>query len=320
MKAAIVESYGERPRLHDDWSEPSGDGERQVLAVRAAGLNPVDLHIASGRFYAGAPPTPYVPGREGVVELPDGRPAWSDQLDQRFGSLAERTLVDPALTVPLPRGVGEAQALCFGIAGIAAWCALEQRARLRPGERVLVLGAGGLVGQIGVQAARLLGAGRVVAASRRTAALERARALGADAGVAIPAAADDWASFAAALREAQPDGFDVVLDPVWGPPARAALENLASGGRLVQVGNAAAPEQSIAAGTLRGRVADVIGYTNFALPWPVKRGAFLRMCAEHLAGNLEAPYEEVPLERIGEAWDRQRQGPAVKLVVRPRAS
>ncbi len=122
------------------------------------------------------------------------------------------------------------------------------------------------------------------------------------------------------LREAQPDGFDVVLDPVWGAPARAALENLASGGRLVQVGNAAAPEQPIAAGTLRGRVADVLGYTNFALPWPVKRGAFLRMCAEHLAGNLEAPYEEVPLDRIGEAWDRQRQGPAVKLVVRPHAS
>lgn len=316
MRAAVIDTYGEPPVLRPDWSEPRGDEQRQALAVHAAGLNPVDLHIASGRFYAGSPELPYVPGREGIVELPDGRLAWSDQLDQRFGSLAERTLVDPARTVPLPAGIGAAQALCFGIAGLAAWCSLEQRAKLRPGERVLVLGAGGLVGQIGVQAARLLGAGSVVAASRRPEALARARALGAEATVLTPAASDP-AELAAALREVEPRGFQVVLDPVWGPPARAALACLERGGRLVQVGNAARAEQSIAAGELRGRVADVLGYTNFALPWPVKRGAFLRMCGEHLAGNLHAPYEEMPLDRIAEAWERQRQGPGAKLILRP---
>ena len=83
----------------------------------------------------------------------------------------------------VPDGVDDALAACLGVAGLAAWPLLEWRARLRPGERVLILGASGAAGQIAVQAAKLLGAGRVVAAARSEEGRSRALELGADAAV-----------------------------------------------------------------------------------------------------------------------------------------
>ena len=88
----------------------------------------------------------------------------------------------------MPDGLDPALAVCLGVSGLAAWLGLEWRGRLVAGETVLILGASGVVGQIGVQAAKLLGAGRVVAAARDATGLERAAALGADAVVPLPSA------------------------------------------------------------------------------------------------------------------------------------
>jgi hypothetical protein len=90
-----------------------------------------------------------------------------------FGSMAERALIDPAFTHPVPDVVPDGVAVALGIAGLAAWLALQWRAELARGEHVLVLGASGVVGQIAVQMARRAGAGRVVAAARSQAGLKR---------------------------------------------------------------------------------------------------------------------------------------------------
>ena len=112
-----------------------------------------------------------------------------------------------------------------------------------------MLGASGVVGQIAVQSARLLGAGRVVAGARAADGLDRAKALGADAVVNLAAADDDLVE---ALREASGgDGFDLVLDPVWGDPASAALEACRRFGRLVQIGESAGPYVTLASATVR---------------------------------------------------------------------
>lgn len=104
-----------------------------------------------------------------------------------YGAIAERALVERRRLVELPDGVSDGVAIALGVAGQAAWLGLEWRARLRPDEHVLVLGASGVVAAIGVQAARLLGAGRVVAAAPSEAGVEAARSLGADAVMRLAA-------------------------------------------------------------------------------------------------------------------------------------
>src|SRR5271155_2051774 len=182
MRAAVLQAYG--VPSPDQFEEPSAGLDQAVVEVLAAGLNPVDVAICAGRFYAGKPPLPSVAGREGVGML-DGKRVYFDAPIAPFGSMAERALVDPSSTYPVPDGLDEGVAVALGISGLAAWLALTWRAELQPGEHVLVLGASGVLGQIAVQAAKLLGAARVVAAARSAEGLERCLALGADAAVGL---------------------------------------------------------------------------------------------------------------------------------------
>ena len=122
--------------------------------------------------------------------------------------------------------------MALGISGLAAWLALTWRAQLKPGEHVLVLGASGVLGQIAVQAAKLLGAARVVAAARSQKGLEHCLALGADAAVRLGEPED----FLAALARGAEGRIDVVVDPVYGEPFVAAVNAASFGARLVQIG------------------------------------------------------------------------------------
>src|SRR2546428_2416230 len=184
MRAAVVERYGEPPVVRE-LDEPKSDGTN-LVEVTAAPLNPVDLSIATGKFYAGSPPTPYVPGGEGV-----GRPLQSGKPGPRVyfraalpdGSLAERALISSGQTVPIPDSVPDGVAAALGTPGIAGYLALARRAQLKAGETVLILGASGVLGTIAVQVARLLGAGRVIAGARDPRGLARAKDLGAHATV-----------------------------------------------------------------------------------------------------------------------------------------
>ncbi|HUY61807.1 MAG TPA: zinc-binding dehydrogenase, partial [Candidatus Dormibacteraeota bacterium] len=306
-------TYGTTPELAE-FADPAPQGSGQIsVDVLVAGLNPVDVSLATGTFYAGAPPLPSVVGREGVGRTAAGRLIYFDAPIAPFGACAERVLLDAGGGFPVPDGLDPAIAVCLGISGLAAWLAVEWRARVRPGETVLVLGASGVVGLIAVQAARLLGAGRVVAAARNANGLERARAAGADATVRLGEPGD----LAAALRSAAGGGVDVVIDPLWGEPAAAAIEALSPGGRMVQLGQAAGPSAVLASATIRGRMLTILGHTNFAAPPDVKAAAFARMAAHALAGELTVEVERLPLGEIGDAWARLQRSANCKLVLLP---
>ena len=310
MRAAVLTEYGV-PRA-GDFDEPVAREGQAVVEVSAAGLNPVDVAICGGRFYAGKPPLPSVSGREGVGTL-DGRRVYFDTPVAPFGAMAERSLIDPVSTYTVPDEVDDGVAVALGIAGLAAWLSLTWRAALKPGEHVLVLGASGVVGQIAVQGARILGAGRVVAAARSAPALERCLALGADRAVRLGEAED----LATALSEAADGRIDVVLDPLFGEPFVAAIQAASFGARLVQIGASAGQQATVPSAPIRGKVLTITGHTNFAAPPEVKRTAYERMAAAAAAGELEVETERIPLERVDDAWARMEQGSHRKILVIP---
>ena len=313
MRAAVLHEYG--VPMPGEFAEPDEVGPGQsIVQVRAAGVNPVDVAISAGRFYAGKPPLPSIAGREGVGLLADGARVYFDAPVLPFGSMAERALIETASTLPVPEGVSDGVAVALGISGLAAWLPLTWRAQLQAGEHVLVLGASGVLGQIAVQAAKLLGAARVVAAARSPEALERCLTLGADTTVRLDGEPED---LPAALSEAAQGRIDVVLDPVYGAPFVAALQAASFGARIVQIGAGAGAEAMVPSAPIRGKMLVIMGHTNFAAPVDVKAEAYSRMAQAVAAGELTVETEELPLEQVAQAWQRLSEGAHHKLVLVP---
>lgn len=282
--------------------------------MTAAPITPLDLLVASGSSYFGIPATPYVPGVQGVgvVRTADhgvGTRVWfptTAGTGPGDGSMAQLCSVPSADLVEVPDGVDDAAAAALGLSAVAAWMALD-RASLQEGDHVLVLGAGGTVGQVALQAARLRGAGRVVAAARSEDARERARRAGADEVVRLDGE-DDAASLSSRLADALGGHADVVVDPLCGVPATAAGLVLADGGRLVNLGSSAGPRAEFDSAVLRSRSAAILGYTNASLG-PAERHDALTAVLTHAAGGrLWVDHETVPLAEAADAWVRQAEG------------
>jgi NADPH2:quinone reductase len=316
VRAAVVRELGSPPEI-GEVRDPQASGGRAVLEVVAAGLNPIDVAVGAGRYFAGHPEVPYVSGAEAVARGDDGGLLYlnGDGLGvSRDGAHAERVLFASDEALPVPDVVEPELAAACGIAGLAGWLPFAWRAPVRQGETVLVLGATGTVGLVGVQAAKLLGAGRVVAVGRNEAALERAAELGADETVSL----EEGLDLVAAFREAcGGDGPSLVFDPLWGAPGAAAVEAAARGARIVNLGQSAGPEATLRSGDVRGKGLDLLGYTNFAAPREVREREYARLCRHAAAGDVRIDIEIVLLDELPVAWERQASSPNVKLVVTP---
>ena len=230
------------------------------------------------------------------------------------GGLATLATARATQAVVLEADLPDTTVAALGLSAVAAWEVLEGRAALRPGETVLVLGAGGVVGQVAVQAARLLGAARVVAAARSTTAQERARACGADAVVDLRDD-EEAGSLAERLRQACGGGVDVVVDPLAGVPGTAAVLVLADGGRLVNLGSSAGPTLVVDSAAIRSRSASVLGHTNNALTDARRRAVFATVLGHAAAGRLEVSHTVVSLDDVGSAWAEVAAGRATHRVV-----
>jgi NADPH:quinone reductase-like Zn-dependent oxidoreductase len=312
MRAAVIHSLGEPP-VAGDLPEPTRNEGQCLIEVRAAALNPLDLLVASGNFYGGTPEVPYAPGVEGVGIVVEGE-RFPQGTRVRFeglsGGLAERVVSAEAGLMPVPDGIGDAAAAGLGVAGLAAWLSLEWRARLAPGEKVLVLGATGAVGRLAIQIAKMLGAGAVVAAARNTKALAE---LSADATVVL----DDrgTTALAAEITEAAGGPVDVIVDTVWGEPAVTATAAAARGARLVNIGQIAGPVAALPSAALRGKLLSVLGHTNLLAPPELRATTFDRLARHVAQGDLILPHDVVDLTAVTEAWRRQQASPHRKLVV-----
>ena len=283
--------------------------EPNTLRIRAiaAGLQPTDIMRARGTYKT--PAVPYIIGGEGVGELEDGSRVYFGHSIPSSGAFAEWTIVPEEEVWRLPGAVDAGQAIALAIAGTGALIPLQE-ARIRSGERVLILGATGPLGQVALQAARALGAGCVVAAARTKDRLERIKARGiADEIVQLGTGNDE-----AALRSVAGAGFDVVLDAIYGPPFVAALRNTAFGARLMTVGASAGMEVSISAWDMVRRSHHGVG-TGYR-PVDERRNAWrwlLNLAAE---GRMFVDIAWFDLEDTASAWASQLESPGAKIVAR----
>jgi NADPH:quinone reductase len=318
MRAAVVEAVGSPPAA-GEVAEPAPDPRSALVAVEAAALNPVEVRVAAGR-HPRQPQPPYVPGLEGVgrvvesARIPPGRRVrFESAALPGFGgdgTLAERAVVPEESLMELPDEVADDTAAAVGVVGITALLALK-RAAPRDGERVLVLGATGAVGQTAVQLAKAMGAGRVVGAGRNAERLERVRELGADEVVELGEGGD----LSASLEAAAGGPLDTVIDPLWGEPAMAALRVIATEGRLVNVGQSAGIDVRLPLEIVRNRQGAIHAISSGWTALEAKAAAYRRVLEHVVAGRLVVDREVVPLHDVGAAWERQDASPGKKLVI-----
>lgn len=171
MHAAVLHEFGSAPR-YDQFEDPVARDGEALVKVLAASLKQIDKGMASGKHYASHRELPVVCGVDGVGRLETGERVLFGGCRKPFGAIAEKTVAPRAFCFPLPDGVDDAMAAALPNPALSSWLPLKYRAKLQPGETVLVLGATGTAGKLAVQIAKLLGAGRVIAAGRNPKQLE----------------------------------------------------------------------------------------------------------------------------------------------------
>ncbi|HEV2402006.1 MAG TPA: zinc-binding alcohol dehydrogenase family protein [Candidatus Sulfotelmatobacter sp.] len=321
MKAAVLSVFGKPPRC-SEFPDPQANEDEVVVHVRAAALKPVDRQLASGSHYASHSNLPMICGTDGVGTLDDGRRVFFAAPRGPFGAMAERAVVAAMRCFPLPDNVDDSTAAAVFNPGLSAFGALKWRAQIAPGETVLVLGATGVTGKLAVQTAKLLGAGRVIAAGRNEKVLNTLQELGADAIIRLDKTGPELSEVFA--REAGAKGFDVVIDYLWGPPVEALLGAItrkdfnpaSSRVRLVQVGESAGSAISLPAAVLRSSRLEILGAGSGNAPASREAwGEAIQWLLGNVArGAFKIETEQVPLADVESAWGREWHGRRAVIV------
>jgi NADPH:quinone reductase len=242
MRAVVVEQFGPPEALRVGEAAVPVPGPGEVLVeIHAVPVNYVDMLVVGGT-YQFLPPFPFIPGKSpaGVVTaLGPGVSRFSigDRVlaMAETGGYAEAVALEEGQCHRLPSRMPFAEAASLAVVYDTSWVALRGRARLAPGESVLVLGASGGVGHAAVQLARAMGA-RVLAGVSRPERAALALASGADAIIDLsrPDLRDSLRD--QVYAETQGRGADVIIDPLGGQAFEAAIRALAWCGRLVVIG------------------------------------------------------------------------------------
>lgn len=308
MRAAVISGNGAAPVLQD-FPEPTARAGSVLIDVDTAGLGGWDVLGA----YRLDVEYPCVIRGEGVGRAEDGRRVYfGERSIAPWGAWAEKTLVPAAEVWDVPDDIDDRTAITMGIAGTGILVPLEA-ANIQPGESVLILGATGVLGQIGLQLARSLGAGRIVAAARNPAALDRLVERGlADAGVALGGENDTEALKAASGG----DGFDIVLDLVFGKPFLSAVKATKWGARLITIGTGAGRVVELNIGDLLFRTLTCIGTGQ--RPPADREAIWRRLLAMQKAQKLIIDYVDYDFADASAAWTAQVSGPHAKITAKVR--
>ena len=307
MRAVVCRAYGPPESLVVEEMEPLKPSRGNVvISVKACGVNFPDTLIIQG-LYQFKPSPPFSPGSEvaGVVkEVGEGvqrvKPGDRVIAFTTFGGFAEEVEVEASSLIPMPDGMDFDVASAFVMTYGTDIYALKDRAELKPGETLLVLGAAGGVGLAAVELGKAMGA-RVIAAASSEEKLAVCREHGADA--TINYSGEDLRERIKALTGGQ--GVDVVLDPVGGPYSEPALRGVAWNGRYLVVGFTAGEIPRIPLNLTLLKGCSIVGvfWGSFATREPQRNQENLAQLLEWLrSGKLKPRISaRYPLERAADA-------------------
>jgi NADPH:quinone reductase-like Zn-dependent oxidoreductase len=308
MHAAVLYQLGSVPHF-EQFDEPvAGDGE-VLIKVLAASLKPIDKAIASGGHYASYRKLPVICGVDGVGKLETGERVLFGGCRWPFGTMAERTIAPRAFCFPLPDALDDATAAALPNPALSSWLPLKWRAKLKAGETVLVLGATGTAGKLAVQIAKLLGAGRIIAAGRNPQQLEATKSLGADVTIRID---EPGKNLTEIFRAVAKDGIDIVLDYLWGAPTEALIAALTGhdlaaephATRLIEIGSMAGPTISLPGAALRSSGLEIYGAGGGSVPKQAIAEALPQIFEYAARGTLKLETKKVSLSDVEAEWNQ----------------
>lgn len=310
-----------------DWSVEHVDLPEQLGAIRiqvmAAGLNRADLYALEGSYTANSQAEgPFTAGMEvaGVVEtsslLAPHLPVGTRVMGITVGAFADYALCHPRMLVPIPDGLSFDEAATLPVGLITEHDALVTQAGFTAGSSVLVVGATSSIGLVGIQLAKALGAGTVIATT--TSANKAALLLNAGADLAVDTVTEDLA--AAVLAATDGKGADFTLDHVGGDLFTALPAATAVGGTIVSIGRLAGPAAGINLDTLAFRRQKLIG-TTFSIRTRTELGDVVSALADDVLpavedGRIAPRLDSVhPAGRAKEAADLLRANGATGKIV-----
>jgi len=325
MRAVRCHVFGPPESLvvEDGVLPPVPTDDEVLIDVHACAVNFPDVLMIQD-LYQFKPPLPFTPGGEvaGVVAAVGAQVSGIAVGDAVFasatiGGMAEQVAVPARSVIAIPAGVDFVHASAFLYAYGTSQHALVDRARLQPGETLLVLGAAGGVGLAAVEIGALLGA-RVIAAASSAEKLELCRRHG--AAETIDYTSEDLRARLRDLTDGQ--GVDVVYDPVGGPYSEPALRSIAWDGRFLVVGFAAGEIPKLPMNLPLLKNCSVVGvfWGAFTARHPDRHSRNIVELVEWWrSGRLQPHVSSVhPLERAAEAIaelaDRRAQGKVVVTV------
>ncbi len=308
MKAIMCREFGDLSVLKlEEVPDPVAAPGQALVRIRACGINFADSIMAAGK-YQNQPALPFIPGSEiagEIVALGEGvgQFAVGDRvMGLTGGGYAELAAVDADRLTKLPDGLGYEQAASFAVTYGTSHVALAHRARLKPGETLLVHGAAGGVGLTAVELGKIMGA-RIIATAGGPDKLEIARAAGADE--AIDYLAQDIRDRVKALTGGK--GADVIYDPVGGDVFDASLRCVAFEGRILVIGFAGGRVPQIPANHVMVKNVDIIGVNRPAydvLAPEVSRRSQEQLLEWLAAGRIRPLVSKTfPLERAVEGLE-----------------
>jgi NADPH2:quinone reductase len=302
-----------------------GQGEA-LVKVGAAGVNFADIARRYNR-YLEATPTPYIPGSEIVGTIVALGPETPEHGWLRVGArvvglcasggYAEYVATSTRMLAPAPAGPSDAELVALPVQGVTAYLLLKTSARLAQGDTVLVNAAGGGVGVLAIQVARLLGAGKIIASAGSDDKAELTRSLGADAFINYRT--EHLTERVRALTDRK--GADVILEPVGGEVYAQSEAALAPFGRLVTFGQASGQPGQVDMARLMRRNAAVIGFWLATAPGRMIAEAMQALSGWLTDGTLRIIIGGVyPLEeaaRAQEDMEARRTHGKLALLVAP---